>query len=103
MRSGSSHSACASTKSIPCFALFAVDFAVSNSNRIWYRNYTITTPAHGLLDCSQSQQLKQTVCEVPKDTGPMQAHPRSVEADLLRGFCASSDARNRHQIDTRSI
>lgn len=25
---------------MPCFALFAIDFAASNSNRIWYRNYT---------------------------------------------------------------
>ena len=39
MRSGSSHSACASPKSMPCFALFAADFAALN--RIWYRNYTI--------------------------------------------------------------
>ena len=40
MRSRFDHSACASTKSMPCFALFAADFAASNSNRIWYRNYT---------------------------------------------------------------
>ena len=39
-RSGSFQSACASTKSIPCFALFAVDFSGSNSNNIEYRNYT---------------------------------------------------------------
>ena len=40
--SGSNHSVCASTKSMPCFALFAADFAASNSNRIWYRKHTVT-------------------------------------------------------------
>lgn len=39
-RSGSFQSACASTKSIPCFALFAVDFSGSKSNGMRYRNYT---------------------------------------------------------------
>src|ERR1051325_9307127 len=33
-RSGSFQSACASTKSIPCFAPFALDFSGSNSNGI---------------------------------------------------------------------
>ncbi len=51
-RLGSSHSACACTKSIPCLVVFAALFSGSNSNSTtsWYRNYTLhvahdTTPA----------------------------------------------------------
>src|SRR5258708_18011997 len=40
-RSVSDQSACASSKSIPCLALFAADFAGSNSNGIQYSKYTI--------------------------------------------------------------
>jgi hypothetical protein len=49
---GSSHSACACTKPIPCLVVFAALFSGSNSNSTtpWYRNYTpaeapATTPA----------------------------------------------------------
>jgi hypothetical protein len=41
-RFGSSHSACACTKPIPCLVVFAALFSGSNSNSTtpWYRNYT---------------------------------------------------------------
>ena len=52
-RFGSSHSACACTKPIPCLIVFAALFSGSNSISMtsWYRNYTsgvvaaVTTPA----------------------------------------------------------
>src|SRR6266851_3908250 len=87
MRSGSNHSACASTKSMPCFALFAADFAASNSNRIWYRNYTTMAPPRCLgAGRSHSRQLKQTVYELGRDTGSMPAHVLRVELGFANDF-----------------
>src|SRR6185437_4986484 len=44
--SGSLQSACASTKSMPCFSRLAADFAGSNSKSTRYRNYTRTAQTH---------------------------------------------------------
>ena len=43
-RSSSSHSCCASTKSIPCFSKLALLFEISNSKFIRYKNYTNRSP-----------------------------------------------------------
>jgi len=47
-RFGSSHSACAWTKSIPCLIVFAALFSGSNSKSTtsWYRNYTPGVNSH---------------------------------------------------------
>ena len=68
MRSGSLHSACASTKSMPRFAFLAADFAASNSNRIWYRNYT--TMGYQMARAGLfAPPFKETVYDVAKSTG----------------------------------
>ena len=102
MRSGSLHSACASTKSMPCFVLFAADFAASNSNRIWYRNYTTTAAPNGaVLGCSRPLLLKQTVYEMENAQALCKPIGR-VPRDTCQGFCGSGSVAkpppNRHQV-----
>ena len=57
-RSGSLQIACASSQSIPCLTLFAADFFGSNSNRIRYRNYTISM---GLIRPSRAALQKRNL------------------------------------------
>ena len=72
---------------MPCFALLAVDFAASNSNRIWYKNYTTREPVRCLgAGRSHSRQLKHTVYELAKDTGSIQAHLRRREPGFAGDF-----------------
>jgi hypothetical protein len=67
-RSLSSQIACASTKSIACFALFAADFAGSKSNRgKVYKLYYKSAP-HASTISRTSARRKRTVTGGPEPT-----------------------------------
>jgi hypothetical protein len=53
---------------MPRFAFLAADFAASNSNRIWYRNYT--TMGYQMARAGLfAPPFKETVYDVAKSTG----------------------------------
>jgi hypothetical protein len=69
---------------MPRFALFAADFMTSNSNRIWYRNYTTSGSRPRLgRRVGSIPQFRQTVYETENAQALYKPITRSVEADSL--------------------
>ena len=51
---------------MPCFALFAADFEASNSNRIWYKNYTATEPLRATMTTFSCGDVNSPLGDQPR-------------------------------------